>query len=334
MTIMKMYLLLIVNISLCFCLLPASMLEAQECAYRQSVGYKVINISPKLRAGVWYPSDSPAQEFAYSKDLKTSLAYEGAVKKCGPLPLVIFSHGFGGCGLQSVFFTEELARHGYIVVAPDHKDALCTVDRTGQLKPISTDQSLFKPEEWTKTSNLDRKNDLSATLDFLLTNSEFTQHIDATRVGAVGHSLGGYAVFAMAGGWDTWKDDRIKTILLFSPYIHPFLNNKTIGDVRVPVMYQGAQLDLFVTPFLRDKKGAFSFASSPAYYLELRGGNHFEWTNFLCTGHKTVDQCLQKKPNAKLIASYGIAFLNEHLKNQTFNFLRKKGKHIANYQYK
>jgi len=39
------------------------------------------------------------------------------------VPLVLFSHGLGGCALQTIFFTEELARHGYVVAAPDHADA-------------------------------------------------------------------------------------------------------------------------------------------------------------------------------------------------------------------
>ena len=38
----------------------------------------------------------------------------------GPYPLVVFSHGNGGMRLQSLFFTEYLASHGYVVIAPDH----------------------------------------------------------------------------------------------------------------------------------------------------------------------------------------------------------------------
>ena len=50
------------------------------------------------------------------------------VEACGPFPLVVFSHGFGGCGIPSIFFTETLARQGYVVVRPIIGTALCSVD--------------------------------------------------------------------------------------------------------------------------------------------------------------------------------------------------------------
>src|SRR5262245_49275084 len=43
----------------------------------------------------------------------------------GPQPVIIFSHGFGGCGTQSKFLTQALAEHGYWVFAPNHRDARC-----------------------------------------------------------------------------------------------------------------------------------------------------------------------------------------------------------------
>jgi len=40
-------------------------------------------------------------------------------------PIIVFSHGFGGCATQSRFLTEALAERGYWVFAPNHKDARC-----------------------------------------------------------------------------------------------------------------------------------------------------------------------------------------------------------------
>jgi len=41
------------------------------------------------------------------------------------MPLVLFSHGFGGCAQQSGDLTQALADHGYAVLAPNHKDHAC-----------------------------------------------------------------------------------------------------------------------------------------------------------------------------------------------------------------
>lgn len=69
--------------------------------------------------------------YSYGRsDLEGDVSVNGKPSDKGLFPLVIFSHGYGGCGLKSVFFTEEMARHGYVVAAPDHNDALsCTVQK-------------------------------------------------------------------------------------------------------------------------------------------------------------------------------------------------------------
>jgi len=42
----------------------------------------------------------------------------------GPFPLVVFSHGFHGRNTQSEFLMHALAKAGYLVVAPNHRDAV------------------------------------------------------------------------------------------------------------------------------------------------------------------------------------------------------------------
>jgi hypothetical protein len=39
------------------------------------------------------------------------------------LPVVVFSHDFHGCATQSRFLMTTLASAGYLVVAPNHRDA-------------------------------------------------------------------------------------------------------------------------------------------------------------------------------------------------------------------
>src|SRR4051812_32452118 len=40
----------------------------------------------------------------------------------GDVPLILFSHGFGGCAQQSYSLTKRLAEAGYAVLAPNHRD--------------------------------------------------------------------------------------------------------------------------------------------------------------------------------------------------------------------
>ncbi|RMF12332.1 MAG: hypothetical protein D6761_12950, partial [Candidatus Dadabacteria bacterium] len=58
--------------------------------------------------------------------------------RAGRWPVVIFSHGAGGVRFQSVFLTEYLAAHGYIVVAPDHEGDATITEINGEIVTVDT----------------------------------------------------------------------------------------------------------------------------------------------------------------------------------------------------
>src|SRR5215470_16724627 len=98
---------------------PSNSHVQMSCAAPFDIGYRLIPFKDSRKAALWYPTSSPPSSFAYSKDIATNLAHNGApLTACGRFPLVVFAHGMLGCGAQSIFFTEELARRGYVVVAP------------------------------------------------------------------------------------------------------------------------------------------------------------------------------------------------------------------------
>ena len=270
-----------------------------------SAGYRILSLSSGRKIAVWYPSRSPESRLSYSKDnngFYGSAASGGEPSECGAFPLVLFSHGLGGCGIQSVFLTEELARHGYVVAAPDHRDAYCATDgRTGRIGNVRTDASFLKPELWSDESNVDRRRDLQETIDAVSRDAKLEAIADTTRIGAVGHSLGGYTVIGLAGAWPSWKDDRIKAVLALSPYALPFAHRGSLGALGVAVMLQGAELDWGITPSLEGDRGVYASLHAPKYFVKLKGGTHFEWTNLTCFGEASTLGCLQRRPNAYLI---------------------------------
>lgn len=298
-----------------------------------SIGFQILSVPGSAKMAIWYPTSSRETTYAYSADTSTSLALNGTPATCGRFPLIVFSHGITGCGTQSVFLTEQLARRGYIVAAPDHKDALCSVDGTGVLQFSSTGESFLEPDKWTDSTYLDRATDVRNVLNFLLSNNaQFSNRIDPERIGAMGHSLGGYTVLAMAGAWPRWKDPRIKAVLAISPYTLPFQVLNRLRTVDVPVMYQGAQLDLGVTPFVRGETGAYGLSNLPKYYMELKGGTHFEWTNFICIGRPTIAECLAKSSNGQQIVEYGASFFDRYLKGQVEPISHLTSAGVATYE--
>ncbi|HWC16464.1 MAG TPA: hypothetical protein VG498_05595 [Terriglobales bacterium] len=90
-------------------------------------------------------------------------------------PVIVFSHGFGGCSTQSTFLMEALAEAGYLVVAPNHKDARCGGrqhyggSRSGGFMrpaPMAPPQVPFRNDKaWTDETYRDRHDDIEQVLD-------------------------------------------------------------------------------------------------------------------------------------------------------------------------
>jgi len=328
-----------------------------------NAGYQVLTIpSPPggsqypnnpgvLTLAVWYPTTATPQPIEYWNIIYGSVAQNAPITNCGDpatkFPLIVFSHGYSGCGIQSVFYTEELARQGYIVAAPDHADRGCQID---SLTPVTTSNSAFgfgnffvsqSASAWMAKSNY-RNVDIDNVVNYMLNSWTYSAQVDSSRIGMSGHSFGGYTTFAKIGGWPQWlpANYSFKAGLMFSPYIQAFQENNAVGNPTVPMMYQGGTADCLITPWV---KGPIPGSNSPGAYQQSRfptGGSigqskyfvnldqsgdnvclgHFDWVNTICglntTNPATVQSCLANSPNAALIVKWAEAFLDTYVAGQ------------------
>jgi predicted dienelactone hydrolase len=228
-------------------------------------------------------------------------------RRQGDVPLILFSHGFGGCAEQSRTLTQALADAGYAVLAPNHRDEGCSrfqgglkgALQSGDLRP---EQPFTDPAAWTSQTEISRRDDIQALLAFALSHAPYRNAIDPERIALMGHSLGGYTALAMAGGWDNWRDPRVKCVLALSPYAAPFVTQGRIGNVAVPVMYQTGTRDIGIGPVLL-RRGGYDQTKAPKSLLELKGAGHFAWTELNPTFQKTI-------------ADYAIAFFDRELRGR------------------
>jgi predicted dienelactone hydrolase len=101
-----------------------------------------------------------------------------------PLPVVVFSHGNTGIRWQSLFLTETLAAHGYLVVAPDHvNNTLYDID--DELRP---EVAVQRPQA------------VMDAFEALADDEVLGACVDPEAGYAVmGHSFGGYTTLAITG---------------------------------------------------------------------------------------------------------------------------------------
>lgn len=156
-------------------------------------------------AEVWYPiplDSSGSPDCAPKPYPELPIAGEAcrdadaAAPPNGGFPLVAFSHGNAGIRYQSIFLTEALAQHGYVVIAPDHPhNTLIDFDEAAlgtvaEQRPADI-QSAVDRLTAVSTPPLSATTEEGALLAGLA---------QTDRYGMAGHSFGGWTTLAVAGG--------------------------------------------------------------------------------------------------------------------------------------
>lgn len=228
---------------LCFAFIAA--LFAGPAAQAGSIGFKEIELPDPagrrpLHVSMWYPTDdlgSPVIVGQNSAFVGLSVVRTTEIE-AGPHPLVLLSHGFGGSWRNLSWLAGELVQHGYVVAAPDHPGTTF-FDR--------------RPQEAARL--WERPRDLSRVLDALTEDTKLLGAIDARRIVAIGHSLGGWTVLELAGGrFDARRltpdcdktTDRVKCKLFAELGIGPDIGNASeLGqDLSDPRLDAVVSLDL------------------------------------------------------------------------------------------
>jgi predicted dienelactone hydrolase len=146
-----------------------------------------------------------------------------------------------------------------------------------------------RPAEWSAATYRDRRDDIVAVLDALRRDPAFAGEIDWSKLGLLGHSLGGYTVLGLAGAWPDWRLPGVKAVVALSPFCSPFLAaDPGLHGIAAPVEYQGGTRDFGITPIVSRRGGCYDQTPAPALYVELRGAGHLAWTDVGATGHAAM----------------------------------------------
>lgn len=192
---------------------------------RFPVGVRTIQVHDKARGRlftceVWYPAAaqhagqdiaSGTQDFftvSSGNTQRRQMAVRDAAAEPGKYPLIIFSHPSGGNRRTATFLCTHLSSHGYVVAALDHSEIVAAELAR---KDDETDaQKSVRQKAWIAN----RVPDISFLLDQMLDGAAWDSEakIDATRIGIVGHSFGGWTALAA-----TEVELRIRAVVALAP---------------------------------------------------------------------------------------------------------------------
>jgi predicted dienelactone hydrolase len=170
-------------------------LAAGSSVIAAEIGWRSMTV-PAAAAGaqiplaLWYPAESGAVARSVTMGPFSVRAAPGAPAAASVRGLIVLSHGTAGTELGHGRLAEALAARGYLVAALRHPGD------NWQDQSLRTQRAEQYFDE--------RPRQVSRVIDTLLADAGWSPRIarDARgpRVGAIGHSAGGYTVIALAGG--------------------------------------------------------------------------------------------------------------------------------------
>lgn len=229
---------------------------------------------------VQYPTAGPSsgtQVGPYHFD-----ATEDAPLASGKFPVCVISHGGGGSHLLYRSIATHLAKNGHIVVCPEHPG------------DNRNDNSLSN----TDTAAANRPRQASLAIDSVQESPFFSGTADASRISAIGHSMGGYTALAMAGGhpWTrsgqplaVQKDPRIGAAVLMAPSLAWFMAPGALDDVTAPLLVlAGGQDQITPLPIIRQALDQISNRSEITLQV-VEGAGHFSFLSPFPTHMRRAD---------------------------------------------
>ena len=198
-------------------------------------------------------------------------------------PIIIFSHGHRGMKIQNTTQVEELASHGYIVIACDHTyDSGVTVlpgnrvifSRSGLPDGINEDEGRKIREMQIDIRSADITFIIDkVSLDFF-GDPGLAKISDLNNIGIFGHSFGGgTSIFT------TYNDNRIDAVFGLDSWFMPIPSRLVNQDLKKPFGHLG-QVNWGESNNYSILDTLASNNSDLSVHFSVEGSTHFDFTDF------------------------------------------------------
>lgn len=311
----------------------------------------------ELKVQVWYPAEKSNQPFAryrtwretellsrYQRLVVTNSRLDAPVaSSSAPFPIVLFNPGWDSRRTIDTFLTEDLASHGYVVVATDHPyNARLVSFPGGRVITSTASAAIANPESSTAQAVLANWNRELAKWDadehFVLNElqrlnttagSRWFGKLDTNDVGAVGHSFGGAVATALCA-----HDPRVHGAINMDGWFFDAIRER---GARQPLMVLDTEYSVLPTgrtATVTDRLDAMDFAAVSlslkqygGYLVALKGAQHDDFTDESMVSPMRKLAHRGTIPTGELqdiVRTYVLAFFDKTLRNQDPGILNEK----------
>ena len=285
-----------------FALHPPDQFGPYRAGFRYIEFHDTVRDRPAYTA-VWYPGLRPqsgAEKVMYLSAFEGRAYLDAAVDDSAALyPLVMFSHGNSGIGVQSFTLCEHLASQGFIVAAPNHEG-----------------NTIFDSPSDEEVAQIvrDRPVDIVFTLGEMQAHADFAAVIDPDRIGIAGHSFGGFTTLMLAGGegdaesaqaycaasggegvfcpyvgyWQPGEVQRrpaeaevFSAALALAPGGYGAFGDEGLAKVDMPLMMMGGDLDDMTG---EEVEPIYAALPPPKHKIVIAGAGHMSFTDICRLG--------------------------------------------------
>jgi predicted dienelactone hydrolase len=264
-------------------------------AAEPSVGLHRLTLRDPISGGAMtgfamYPTAAAAKRVTIGRF--DTVAAEDAAPAPGRFPLLIFSHGMSSLPELYLWLFEGLAARGFVVAGVAHP----------------RDNYNDKSGSFGDAELVERTRHVTALIDGMLSDTLLASNIDASKIGIVGHSAGGYTALLAAGGRPDFTqfvgtrcrrgpsqppdgprfnhdpaalpvaDPRVRAAAAMAPGFGCLFDRDGVSAIHVPVRFYQADDD----EVLQRGFNATAFAelfTPPAEVVRFANAGHFVFLN-------------------------------------------------------
>lgn len=284
----------------------------------------------KIRSAAMGDAGNFPGVFVEHLDLVKTHSFLNAPPEPGKYPLLILSHGITGFRQMHTSLIEELASHGYIVVAPDHTyDCNLTVFPNGDIADYRSEITGFPDSVKIRRQQLNtRVADIKFILDQMSTTGQLAAQIDFNQIGVLGHSYGGATVIQSA-----YEDNRIKAVLTLDSWMNPLPDYVLNNGIKQPFLYLGRpswdDSDYPTSPELLEK--FMGNLDSNSFRFILKNSRHLDFTDVPLfspfSGLILETGSIPAKKAVMITNDVALSFFDTFLKNKNNQFPKNLYRH-------